>query len=167
VEGGSGPVPGALGVTWSISTVLTDKDYATTLIDYYGGSNGAEALLGPQNEIFGTASQWEGWEGDEISSTFDFSLSGDLLLGVIDGFDFDIIVNGVQIFSGDSVLDTVINLGFLGPNIDLTVEGQGVFFLGAAVPESSTWAMMLIGFAGLGFAGYRSTQRRAVAGLRA
>ncbi|WP_294538033.1 PEP-CTERM sorting domain-containing protein [uncultured Rhodoblastus sp.] len=26
----------------------------------------------------------------------------------------------------------------------------------ASVPESSTWAMMLIGFAGLGFAGYRS-----------
>jgi hypothetical protein len=27
--------------------------------------------------------------------------------------------------------------------------------LGAAVPESSTWVMMLLGFAGLGFAGYR------------
>ena len=26
---------------------------------------------------------------------------------------------------------------------------------GAAVPEPSTWAMMLLGFAGLGFAGYR------------
>jgi hypothetical protein len=25
----------------------------------------------------------------------------------------------------------------------------------APVPESSTWAMMLLGFAGLGFAGYR------------
>jgi hypothetical protein len=30
----------------------------------------------------------------------------------------------------------------------------------ATVPESSTWAMMLIGFAGLGFAGYRSGRRR-------
>jgi hypothetical protein len=27
------------------------------------------------------------------------------------------------------------------------------------VPESSTWAMMLLGFAGLGFAGYRSRKR--------
>jgi hypothetical protein len=34
-----------------------------------------------------------------------------------------------------------------------------------AVPEPSTWAMMLLGFAGLGVAGYRSTGRRA--GLRA
>jgi hypothetical protein len=30
--------------------------------------------------------------------------------------------------------------------------------VGGAVPETSTWAMMLIGFAGLGFAGYRSSR---------
>ena len=29
----------------------------------------------------------------------------------------------------------------------------------SAVPEPATWAMMLIGFAGLGFAGYRSSKR--------
>jgi hypothetical protein len=29
------------------------------------------------------------------------------------------------------------------------------------VPEPSTWAMMLLGFAGLGFVGYRQTTRRA------
>jgi hypothetical protein len=33
--------------------------------------------------------------------------------------------------------------------------------LGSAVPEPSTWAMMLLGFAGLGYAGYR-TSRKAV-----
>jgi hypothetical protein len=32
-----------------------------------------------------------------------------------------------------------------------------------AVPEPSTWAMMLIGFAGLGGAAYRSTRRTAAA----
>jgi hypothetical protein len=37
----------------------------------------------------------------------------------------------------------------------------------ASMPESSTWAMMLIGFAGLGFASYRASQRQAVADLRA
>ena len=30
-----------------------------------------------------------------------------------------------------------------------------------AVPEASTWAMMFIGFAGLGVAGYRASQKRA------
>ena len=32
--------------------------------------------------------------------------------------------------------------------------GVGTFTL-TAVPEASTWAMMLLGFAGLGYAGYR------------
>jgi PEP-CTERM motif len=32
-----------------------------------------------------------------------------------------------------------------------------------AVPEPSTWAMMLLGFAGLSFAGYRKAKRAAVA----
>ena len=27
-----------------------------------------------------------------------------------------------------------------------------------AIPEASTWAMMLLGFAGLGFAGYRKSK---------
>ncbi len=30
---------------------------------------------------------------------------------------------------------------------------------GAAVPEPSTWAMMLLGFAGLGFAGWRRARQ--------
>jgi PEP-CTERM motif len=72
--------------------------------------------------------------------------------------------------------DDVIDLGAnLGPNIDLTfgytliADGPGGFgfdlAIGGAVPEPSTWAMTLVGFAGLGFAGYRSTRR--CAGLRA
>jgi len=31
--------------------------------------------------------------------------------------------------------------------------------LTAGIPEASTWAMMMLGFAGLGFAGYRKTKR--------
>jgi hypothetical protein len=32
-----------------------------------------------------------------------------------------------------------------------------------AVPEPSTWAMMLAGFAGLGFAGYRAARKNTAA----
>jgi hypothetical protein len=39
-----------------------------------------------------------------------------------------------------------------GPDQNFTIA---IGALGAAVPESSTWVMMLLGFAGLGFAGYR------------
>lgn len=38
--------------------------------------------------------------------------------------------------------------------------GVGTFAL-TAVPEASTWAMMWIGFVGLGLSGYRASQKRA------
>ena len=74
--------------------------------------------------------------------------------------------------------DDVIDLGSdFGPNIDLTfgytlvADGSGGFgfdfAVGGAVPQTSTWAMMLIGFAGLGFTGYRSRRTRADVGRRA
>ena len=65
----------------------------------------------------------------------------------------------------------VIDLGwYSGPTVDMTVgynliaNGSGGFGFdfavgdppgASAVPEPATWAMLLIGFAGLGFAGYR------------
>ncbi|HWY80433.1 MAG TPA: PEPxxWA-CTERM sorting domain-containing protein, partial [Roseiarcus sp.] len=99
--------------------------------------------------------------------------------------DFTIEANGVEILDttfrslavAESFFhDDVIDLGSdFGPNIDLTfgytlvADGAAGFgfdlAVGGAVPEPSTWAMMLVGFAGLGFAGYRSTQR-ASDGLR-
>ena len=48
----------------------------------------------------------------------------------------------------------------------LVADGSGGFgfdfALGGAVPESSTWAMMLAGFAGLGFMGWRGKAAGAV-----
>jgi hypothetical protein len=103
-------------------------------------------LLGPGDEIFGASTLLGG------SSTFDFAYQGDLLLGIIDGV---VDING-QIFSGT---DTVIDLGFVS---DLTISGDGAFVIGGAiaetVPEASTWAMLGLGFAGLGFVGYRQTR---------
>lgn len=37
------------------------------------------------------------------------------------------------------------------------------FAPGSPIPEPSTWTMMVLGFAGLGFAGYRASRRTAPA----
>ena len=65
-------------------------------------------------------------------------------------------INGV---SENLLDDRVINLGAIGPNIDLTFTGSGVFVVGGVVPEPLTGAMTLLGFAGLGVTDYRSSQR--------
>jgi hypothetical protein len=150
---------------WAFSTALPDKAYAASVVD--GASNVADALLGPRDTVLGIAILGEQGYGDSASATFDFRFRGDLLLGLIDGSgEFSISANGVEILSESFVDDdSVINLGSnFGPNIDLTFSGSGVFavgsaFPGSAVPEPSTWAMMLLGFAGLGFAGYRASRR--------
>jgi hypothetical protein len=45
--------------------------------------------------------------------------------------------------------------------------GAGDFVLTPAVPESSTWVLMMSGFAALGFLGYRQSRKGAAAPLRA
>ena len=50
-----------------------------------------------------------------------------------------------------------MNLAFSTTNIFTKPQSGSVVF--AAVPEPSTWAMMLLGFAGLGFAGYCRTRK--------
>jgi hypothetical protein len=50
--------------------------------------------------------------------------------------------------------------------VDVTFDSNGSFdgaihpYVGS-VPEPSTWAMLLLGFAGLGFAGYRASRNSA------
>jgi hypothetical protein len=58
--------------------------------------------------------------------------------------------NFLDIGSNDSLF--VWNVG------DLNAPDGLVIGTYSAVPEASTWAMMLLGFAGLGFAGYRKTK---------
>jgi PEP-CTERM motif len=154
-QGGSAPTLVGPNEGAAISVALPDKAFAATLIG--GASAVASAFLEPGDEIFGAAILADS-ASQYGSSTFDFHYQGDLLLGLIDLQDFNVTVNGVQVLAGDFVEDSVFNLGSnLGPNIDLTIVtyGSGAFVFGGAVPEPSTWAMMLLGFAGLTLAGYR------------
>jgi PEP-CTERM motif len=61
--------------------------------------------------------------------------------------------------------------GALAPDwsrIGTDITGKGPFnaaftLTGTEVPEPSTWALMLIGFAGLGYVGWRTQRRISVA----
>ena len=136
-QGGSSAVfaPPEDGTYFAVATVRPDKTFAMTVIDFFGATIVADALLRPQAQIFGAV-----FGNTDFTATFDFSFQGDLLLGDLDN-------------------DTVIDLGSnLGPNIGLTIDGVGDFVIAGVaetVPEPSTWTMLLLGFAGLGVAGYR------------
>jgi hypothetical protein len=76
-------------------------------------------------------------------------------------------------FSLDSTSSQMFTNPFPEPGPDLWDVALGIFadpdtgssyafidaFGGPPVPELSTWAMLLLGFAGLGFAGYRASRR--------
>ena len=108
----------------------------TTLYDAVGinvSANGTPiALSGP----YGT---WDGtptgaiWR--QVTGTF-----------IADGTSNTIVIAGQPGFSFMIGLD------------DVSVTGPAL----AAVPELSSWAMMLVGFAGLGFAGYHRAKRASI-----
>ena len=101
-QGGSGQSPVNSGFDGlAFATALPNAVYATMLIG--NANNVAAALLGPDDRIFGTAILEGGG-----TSTFDFSFSGDVILGEVDN-------------------DSVVNLGFFSGPVDLTLEDPGIF----------------------------------------
>jgi hypothetical protein len=77
-----------------------------------------------------------------------------LLFGIGDGRVVDLFSNGVGNGPGNAVFGVVVATA--ETQLDRVAGG-----VTATVPEPSTWAMMLLGFAGLGFAGYRKSRKAA------
>jgi hypothetical protein len=98
--------------------------------------------------------------GGGISDVLNYNYSTSSGLGTVSGY---------VISDTESAL-SVADLASLGITPTATVSETNAFIFNNAfitasfqsdVPEPSTWAMMLLGFAGLGFAGYRASRKGA------
>jgi PEP-CTERM motif len=112
---------------------------------------------------------------DPFGSTFTQALgvnnSGEIVGFYVDpttGLQDGYIDNGGVFTSFDpygSVSTTINGVNNLGDIVGFytTASDTVVGFVGTPVPEPSTWAMLLAGFAGLGFLGYRKTLKATAA----
>jgi hypothetical protein len=145
--------------------------------------------LGDVQYASGTAVVGPGVEFDNIggfgvgrSPAVDFSDSNTLVTypggyvlsgtGSFDGWVFTDYtksdITGVSLASTNLPGFTAADLSFNSSNVYANTLGLGSWGRGtfvsinvSTVPEASTWAMMILGFAGLGFAGYRTSRKAA------
>jgi hypothetical protein len=104
------------------------------------------------------------WPGGAPPTATDFDGAGGfldiygLMFGIGHGIFVDLFDNGVSPTKG-------INYG--GYGIGVATSDTALDYVSggvtASTPEPSTWAMMILGFAGLGFAGYRKSRKAAPA----
>jgi len=83
----------------------------------------------------------------------------DAVNNVISSVNIDSVNSFANVLVSGSGIKTIeFNNGVGGNN---WIYGVGSLSFSTAAPEISTWAMMLVGFAGLGFASYRASRKTA------
>jgi hypothetical protein len=101
------------------------------------------------------------WPGGASPTAFNFDGSGSvldiygLMFGIGGGRVVDLFSNGVGNGPGDAVFGVVVATQDVA--LDISVSGG----VSLSTPEPSTWAMMVLGFASLGLAGYRKARKAA------
>jgi unsaturated chondroitin disaccharide hydrolase len=124
--------PGAQPVDTSAAAIAAD---GLVMLSTVAGTLGASYLQDAEN-ILGSLS----------SSYLDVDPTGESVL--VDGFPGNGGTNTALIY-GDYYFTEALR------RLQNVLDGKPGWVLYSPVPEPSTWAMMLLGFAGMGFAGYR------------
>ena len=112
-----------------------------------------------------TAAEFTSLSGDDyflsgpqgIISTFPFSGEYFIALATGSGEGLELLVSPTTLFAGQTtVIDPQLSDFTIGAEPAGSVSGTLVIGSAvSAVPEPSTWAMMILGFAGVGFMAYR------------
>ncbi len=119
---------------------LDKSDVISSIL--FPGSVSSQALgINDSGEIVGTYTLADG-------DIFGFLDKGGMYTTIDPFGSTNVVANGIN--------DKGVIVGFY-----MDANGNTIGF--ATVPEPSTWAMMLLGFAGLGFAGYRRVRREGAA----
>ena len=136
---------------WNSSGVLLASVYVTGSETPVGSAPWVFELITPVTLVAGQtyivgAQGGADYTGEVTDATFDPRITFNTDLSTVTG-------------TAPSPLVEPIDSEGLGAN-DASWFGANIELSGS-VPEPSTWAMMLLGFAGLGFAGYRKTRKAA------
>jgi unsaturated chondroitin disaccharide hydrolase len=123
--------PGTQPVDTSAAAIAAD---GLIMLSTVAGAMGASYLLDAENILAALSSSYLG------------PASGESVL--IDGFPGNGGTNTALIYGDYYFTEALLRLQDV-------LDGKPSWVLYSPVPEPSTWAMMLLGFAGLGFAGYR------------
>jgi hypothetical protein len=160
IDGASHVADALLGPRDAVfGTAILGANYAANAPGGVSVTSTFDFIYGGDLQLGLIGSQLTGFSSGAGFQSMEFTIQADGV-GVLD------VTFGSLAISESFFRDDVIDLGSnLGPDIDLTfgttliADGSGGFgfdfALGGAVPEPSTWAMILVGFAGIGFMGWR------------
>jgi hypothetical protein len=130
----------------------------TTYMSVFGGGTEMASFATPQTSI---SIYWGSIDAGNTFITINgFTLSGAMLAAMGDATD-----NGSTTSPTSNELVTISGLGAFSTATFSSTANSFEFSLGASgVPEASTWVMMTLGFAGLGYAAFRrNTKGRVLA----
>jgi PEP-CTERM motif len=156
----SGSAATAKGTTPNVSAAPlgmgTGPD-GTTYMSVEGGGVESATWATPQTSL---SIYWGSIDGNSNLNSLAITIDGYTLTGA-DLITLGALGAGNQILPADNQWVTISGLGAFKQVAFSSTSNAFEFSLGSGVPEPSTWAMMGLGFAGLGFMGWRGSRKTA------
>jgi hypothetical protein len=159
-SGGPPPPPSTLSMSYSGPDPFTSDIPALTPASF-DALQGLNTHSGPLTLDFNSFTPGGGTDAGAAASSFNIFFSGQGCDGASSATSCTInpsaLLPGTTYHWGLSFSSVIVDSVDAGGTLGFAVDTLGTFT--TAVPEPSTWAMMIAGFAGLGFAGYRASRR--------